>query len=46
MEDTEPHVQRLFHGSYRETGMGPQGPASVGLSVSIPHTSLLSASFF
>lgn len=33
MEDTEPHVQRLFHGSYRETGMWPQGLASVGFSV-------------
>lgn len=34
MEDTEPHVQRLFHGSYRETGMGPQGLAGVGFCVS------------
>jgi len=33
MEDTEPHVQRLFHGSYRETGMGPQGLAGVGFCV-------------
>ncbi len=33
MEDTEPRVQRLFHGSYRETGMGPQGLAGAGLSV-------------
>jgi len=32
-EDTEPHVQRLFVGSYRETGMGTQVLASVGLSV-------------
>ena len=32
-EDTEPHVQRLFIGSYRETGMWLQGLASVGFCV-------------
>ena len=32
-EDTELHVQQLFVGSYRETGMGPQGLAGVGLCV-------------
>lgn len=32
-EDTEPHVQRLFIGSYRETGMWSQDLASVGFSV-------------
>lgn len=31
MEDTEPRVQRLFHGLYRETGVGPQGLAGAGL---------------
>ena len=31
MEDTEPRVQRLFQGPYRETDMGPQGLASAGL---------------
>ncbi len=34
MEDTEPRVQRLFQGSYRETGMGPQGLAGAGFCVS------------
>lgn len=37
-EDTEPHVQRLFVGSYRETGMGSQDPAGVGLCVLRPAT--------
>lgn len=32
-EDTEPRVQRLFVGSYRETGMGPQGSAGAGFNV-------------
>lgn len=32
-EDTEPHVQQLFVGSYRETGMGPQGLAGVWFCV-------------
>ena len=32
-EDTEPHVQRLFIGSYRETGMWSQDLASVGFCV-------------
>mgnify|MGYP001558945266 CR=1 FL=1 len=31
--DTEPRVQRLRNGPYRETGMGPQGLASAGLCV-------------
>ncbi len=35
-EDTEPHVQRLFIGSYRETGMEPQGLAGVGFCASTP----------
>ena len=35
LEDTEPRVQRLFQGPYRETGMGPQGLASAGLCVFI-----------
>ena len=33
MEDTEPHVQQLFHESYRETDMRPQGLASVWFCV-------------
>ena len=33
LEDTEPRVQRLFQGPYRETGMGLQGLASAGLCV-------------
>lgn len=32
VKNTEPYVQR-FHEPYRETGMGPQGPAGVGLCV-------------
>jgi len=36
MEDTEPHVQSLFHGSYRETCMESQDSAGVGLSVYAP----------
>lgn len=32
-EDTEPRVQQLFVGSYRETGMGPQGLAGAGFCV-------------
>lgn len=32
-EDTEPSVQRLFIGPYRETGMGSQDLASGGLCV-------------
>lgn len=40
MEDTEPRVQRLFHGLYRETGVGPQGLAGAGLSVAPPAASL------
>lgn len=36
MKDTEPHVQPFFHGSYLETGMGPQGSAGVGFSVYTP----------
>lgn len=35
-EGTEPHVQRLFIGSYRETGMEPQGLAGVGFCASTP----------
>lgn len=34
VKDTEPCVQR-FHEPYGETHMGPQGPAGVGLCVSI-----------
>ena len=45
-EDTEPRVQQLFVGSYRETGMGPQGLAGAGFSVSVyPFASYLTAGF-
>ena len=37
-DDTEPHVQQLVIGSYRETGMGPQGLAGVGFCVYTPLT--------
>lgn len=37
-EDTEPRVQQLFIGPYRETGMGSQDLASAGLSVFMPST--------
>ncbi len=33
MEDTEPYVQLLFHGSYWETDMGSQDPVGVGFCV-------------
>jgi hypothetical protein len=33
MEDTEPHVQLLFHGSCRETGMESQDSTGVGFCV-------------
>lgn len=33
-KDTEPRVQQLFVGSYRETDMGSQDLASAGFSVS------------
>ena len=46
-EDTEPRVQQLFVGSYRETGMGPQGLAGAGFSVSLyPHRQLLNSWIF
>ncbi len=45
-EDTEPRVQQLFVGSYRETGMWSQDLAGAGFCVSTLRTSLLSASFF
>lgn len=32
-QDTEPRVQRLLVGSYRETDMEPQGSAGAGLCV-------------
>ena len=38
MENTEPYVQLLFHVSYRETGMGPQGLAGVGFCVFISNS--------
>ncbi len=44
-EDTEPHVQRLFVGSYRETGMWSSDLLARGL-VSKPYTSYLPASFY
>ena len=44
MTDTEPYVQQLSHGLYRETGIGSQDLAGVGFCVF--HASLLSASFF
>lgn len=37
-EDTELHVQQLFVGPYRETGMGPQGLAGVEFCVYINST--------
>lgn len=46
MKDTEPHVQRLFHGSYQETGMEPQGLAGVGLCVGTELTLALLARIF
>ena len=33
MEDTEPRVQRLFHGLYLERDIGLQSLASAGLCV-------------
>lgn len=46
-EDTEPRVQRLFVGSYRETGMGPQGLAGAGFCVSTYlYRQLQTAGFF
>ena len=33
MEDTEPRVQRLFHGLYPERGAGSQDLAGAGLCV-------------
>lgn len=35
MEDTEPHVQQLFHGLYWETNIGSQDLAGVGFCVYI-----------
>jgi hypothetical protein len=33
IEDTEPRVQQLFYGLYRETGIGSQDLAGAGFSV-------------
>lgn len=44
MEDTEPRVQRLFHGLYRETGIGSQDLAGAGFSV--PHASSYQLAFY
>jgi len=37
LEDTEPHVQRLFQGPYRETGMGSQDLKLAWGLVLMPH---------